>query len=329
MRCFVIMPIGDAEKDEKRAAEFGQIYSEWIKPAVESIVIPKRKERIECHRADKETRPEELISHIIKNVVESDIVIADLSGNNPNVFYELGVRHAVSNNTILITQDLDAVPFDLRSQRIIEYRYEPQQLKNLEKSLHDAITKIILEPQSIDNPVRRFLYNQGENRLGIQTVTPSDMELVMLSKKDANARAKMRHIDLGFFEGIWTSASGEIFCARVVDGELYVPYCWEGRLSLTAHEFNCRLIGHTLFASFAWFYGDISGVIFHKAITEDLLDGGWWYAEHVPAKHKKDITRMSESIPGMNRIVLKRNPKRAMWPDWAEEYFRQKQHLVR
>jgi len=118
MQCFVIMPFGNPKVDPTRAQKLDAIYSQWIKPTVESISLTGlANDTIACHRADKEERPGEIISHIIENLTTSDIVIADLSGRNPNVFYELGVRQAVRSNTILILEDLDDIPFDLRGLR--------------------------------------------------------------------------------------------------------------------------------------------------------------------------------------------------------------------
>src|SRR4051794_18566007 len=99
MKCFVIMPFGNPKVNPEHARKLDLIYSQWIKPTVESIKDPcKPDESIVCHRADKAMRPEEIITHIIEHLMTSDIVIADLSGKNANVFYELGVRHVINNN---------------------------------------------------------------------------------------------------------------------------------------------------------------------------------------------------------------------------------------
>jgi hypothetical protein len=91
MNCFVIMPFGDPEKEPEKARKLELLYSDCIKPTVEAINIPgKPDEIIHCNRADKSARPGEIITHIIENLVSADIVIADLSGRSPNVFYELG-----------------------------------------------------------------------------------------------------------------------------------------------------------------------------------------------------------------------------------------------
>lgn len=149
-----------------------------IKPTVESIQIPeKSNETISCHRADKAARPGEIITHVIENLVSADIVIADLSGRNPNVFYESGVRHSVNNNTILIADNLDDVPFDLRGLRTIAYKWDAEQMLKLRRSLKNAIIEIMEESDKIDNPVRRYLYNREVEKL-INEPSPPGYDVV-------------------------------------------------------------------------------------------------------------------------------------------------------
>ena len=173
MQCFVIMPFGNPKVDPTRAQKLDAIYSQWIKPTVESISLTGlANDTIACHRADKEERPGEIISHIIENLTTSDIVIADLSGRNPNVFYELGVRHAVRNNTILISEDLDDIPFDLRGLRTITYGYDPEHMLKLKDSLARAIRAIHQRPETVDNPVQNFLYQREMKGLAERASLP-------------------------------------------------------------------------------------------------------------------------------------------------------------
>jgi len=114
MKCFVIMPFGNPKVDAEQARKLDSIYSRWIKPTVESISIPEKPgQKIICHRADKTYRPGEIITHVIENLISAEIVIAELSGRNANVFYELGVRHAVGSNCILISDNLEDIPFPI------------------------------------------------------------------------------------------------------------------------------------------------------------------------------------------------------------------------
>ena len=71
------------------------------------------------------------------------IVLADCTGRNPNVFYEIGLAHAIGRHTILISQSLDDVPFDLRYLRVIRYEYTSPGMRTFEKCLFETIVKSI------------------------------------------------------------------------------------------------------------------------------------------------------------------------------------------
>jgi hypothetical protein len=350
MKCFVIMPFGNPKIAPEQARKLELIYTQWIKPSVESIKYSDN-ESIKCHRADKEARPEEIITHIIENLITSDIVIADLSGRNPNVFYELGVRHAVNNKTILIAEDLDDIPFDLRGLRTIVYSYEPEHILKLRNSLEQAIHEILKDPDRIDNPVRRFLYNKEVDKLIKQPTPPGyDVfksiisEMASLKLEVSNHVNEVRHImklitspervdfridvsknpNLEFLEGIWTNEeTGSTYCARIVDGELFMPYSYHGDKALTGHYYNLKLIGETLFGRFKWFNSnDIFGYTFLKIESQNKLVGGWWSGLDLPREVLNDISRMNPSIPDMVESILVRNPNTERFPSWAEEYFR-------
>src|SRR4051794_30347667 len=72
-------------------------------------------------RIDQIETSDLLVSTIWSAIRDSGAIVADLTGKNPNVFYELGLAHALGKPTILITQSIDDVPFDLRHSRIIRY----------------------------------------------------------------------------------------------------------------------------------------------------------------------------------------------------------------
>lgn len=87
------------------------------------------------------------MSDIWKFTKEADIVLADLTGKNPNVFYELGLAHAISKPVILVTESEEDIPFDLRAIRIIKY---DKNIHDWGKKLETAITKSISE--ILENP---------------------------------------------------------------------------------------------------------------------------------------------------------------------------------
>lgn len=117
---------------------FDTIFNDHIKPTIEGIDPNFR-----CIRADDiyDNRP--IIEDIWKNANQAKIIVAELTGKNPNVFYETGIAHTVGKEVILITQSMDDVPFDLRHLRCIVYDYTPRGVQTLQTNLRNTIKSII------------------------------------------------------------------------------------------------------------------------------------------------------------------------------------------
>jgi len=158
----VILPFSDTE--HKRAAkkvkitkeEWKFIFKNWIKKAVESFSGAK----IDCKCSG--ANPGNFIKKIVRDIDQSEIVIADLTGSRPNVYYELGIRHALRNGTIIITQEFNALPSDLKSYQCFEYYYTSQAHKSeevfnlFEKEMHGKLEYIIEAEYPDDSPVSDF-----------------------------------------------------------------------------------------------------------------------------------------------------------------------------
>ncbi|NOD49401.1 hypothetical protein GS624_18970 [Ruegeria sp. HKCCD5849] len=95
------------------SGSFSQVH-QTVKAAIEA-------EGYECRRADDFWMHPHIMQDIIELICTSRVVICDLSGKNPNVFYEAGIAHTLGKDVVLITQSMDDVPFDLRSLRCIHY----------------------------------------------------------------------------------------------------------------------------------------------------------------------------------------------------------------
>jgi hypothetical protein len=89
-----------------------------------------------CRRAD-DFRTPHILDTILKNIAQSEYLVADLTGANPNVFYELGIAHCVKDapKVILLAQSMDFVPFDLRHLRCIIYQQSGEGLEALRSEL--------------------------------------------------------------------------------------------------------------------------------------------------------------------------------------------------
>jgi hypothetical protein len=140
--CFVLMPFAES---------FNEVYRA-IHEAVEDPEL-----NYSCTRADESLRANYIITDILKSLGEAELIIADLTGQNPNVFYELGVTHMVKDleKVIILTQDMKYVPFDLRPFRCIVYEQNQAGLHRLQTTLIDWIKKPFRE-------IYRFSVKDGE-----------------------------------------------------------------------------------------------------------------------------------------------------------------------
>lgn len=103
--CFVIMPFEDT---------LDTYYSKLIKPAIGEMEYTVK-------RADEIYSTQAIIDDITNEIEKADIIIADATGKNPNVNYELGYAHALKKNVIIISQTTNDIPFDYRHKRAIIY----------------------------------------------------------------------------------------------------------------------------------------------------------------------------------------------------------------
>lgn len=140
--CFVLMPF---EKEER------VVYDQGIHPAV-------KKGGLRCVRADTRSSSGNIIGEIVSGIAEADLVIADISKLNANVFYELGITHAFGRRCILLVREGKKIQFDLHPYRHLKYRRSAAGLANLQTRLTIAIRESFRE--DVVNPVVDALRNQ-------------------------------------------------------------------------------------------------------------------------------------------------------------------------
>lgn len=108
--CFYITPIGDDGTEARKHADM--MLKHLVEPATQDAGL-------EIRRADKIERSGNITQQILEYIVRSRLCIADLSFNNPNVFYELGVRHMTKLAAIQVVRKGDKIPFDVSQGRTI------------------------------------------------------------------------------------------------------------------------------------------------------------------------------------------------------------------
>jgi hypothetical protein len=110
--CFVIAPIGDPGSEIRRRSD--QILEFVIQPAAEDCKYN------EVIRADQISEQGIITNQVIQHIIEARMVVADLTDRNPNVFYELAIRHAIRRPCVQIIQKGEKIPFDVALVRTIE-----------------------------------------------------------------------------------------------------------------------------------------------------------------------------------------------------------------
>lgn len=138
--CFVLMPFDD---------RFTIVYETIVK-ALKGLMV--------CTRADDLPIGKPILEHILTGIRSSELIIADLTGRNANVFYELGLAHSQTKNALLLTQDINDVPFDLRGLFCHTYSlHSANGLKHLAKIVRSAAAEVMAKsvPTMLQGAVAR------------------------------------------------------------------------------------------------------------------------------------------------------------------------------
>ncbi len=116
--CFVVMPFGVKPDGQGGSVDFDAVYNELLAPAI-------RTAGLDPLRADQEVVGGLIHKPMYERLILADYAIADLTTANANVFYEVGVRHAVRPySTVLVSADVKRVPFDLAPDRVLPYHLD-------------------------------------------------------------------------------------------------------------------------------------------------------------------------------------------------------------
>jgi hypothetical protein len=124
---FVLMPFTSSLKP---------VYDYLLKKVAKTL-------NLSIARADDFFSERSIMHEVWSAINQASIIIADCSGKNPNVFYEIGIAHAIGKPVILITQNQNDVPFDLRHIRYIQYDYTKSGIMKFENTLTTTIVEII------------------------------------------------------------------------------------------------------------------------------------------------------------------------------------------
>jgi len=150
--CFLIAPIGEEDSEPRKHSDM--VLSALVERAVDE-------QGLQVVRADKITKPGMISAQVIEYLLKSKVVVADLSFHNPNVFYELALRHVIGLPTVHIIRTDDHVPFDLANFRTVKIDTTDKytlvaRLDSYRSEIANHVRQAIDEGIGQDNPIRAY-----------------------------------------------------------------------------------------------------------------------------------------------------------------------------
>ena len=157
--CFVIMPFGKKKVGDKEV-DFDPLYADIFAPAINAVPLPEGG-NLEPHRTDQDFFAGDIKQDMFEYLEYSRFALADISGLNFNVAYELGVRHrAREAGTAIFSQGTAPPPFDISSIKAIPYEYTPAPEAEKARALIGKVLTESLLRNRLDSPVRIALRAQ-------------------------------------------------------------------------------------------------------------------------------------------------------------------------
>ena len=143
--CFVISPVGDPGTRVRKRAD--QVFKHIIEPVTLEL-------KYRAKRADHTNRPGIITSKVLTAVADSDLVVADLTDHNPNVFYELAIRHAAQRPVVQLIDAAQELPFDVANMRTIYVDiHDLDSAEDARKQLKEHVQAAEADSSPVETPV--------------------------------------------------------------------------------------------------------------------------------------------------------------------------------
>jgi len=213
--CFFITPI-DSEGSEVRERS-NKVMEYIVEEAVSDYGYS-------VTRADKMDQPGSITNQVIQKTINSELVIADLTDHNPNVFYELAVRHATGEPYIQLINSNESIPFDISDFRTIRYGLKVDKADQAKEEIRGLLQKLEDEEPEFDNPISASAEMQSLR----ESADPTDQNLAEILNTMYSLDNRMNQL-----ENLITNSESESERKNVELGDFNPPHVQKG---MTAKE---------------------------------------------------------------------------------------------
>lgn len=178
-KCFIVCPIGKDDSDERKRSD------KIKRHIIDKAVVPMGYQTV---RADLVDKSGSITTQIVSDLIDADLVIADLTGHNPNVFYELAIRHAFANPFIQIIEDGEIIPFDVSAYRTVMINHRDLDSAEAARISIEGMIRDIENGGIVESPVVHAINRQS---LG-QSINPEKQEIAQISATVERIERQMR-----------------------------------------------------------------------------------------------------------------------------------------